>query len=292
LPSDRRTAAVDQAAEHYPSLYLQWVYRGIETDGRGTKSFNPYTPDAGARPPARVGRDRELDHLQSIITQLTAGGTERHLLITGALLADAAAIALADPARAQGVQWDDVALQLAIEYTEGYPYLRPVDVMAAAKVVPAMHRWIGKANRESDSVPILVFREALQSLGLLQKRKGVLRLTRAGRRAQQDPETLFSHLADRLVPSADGFDAEATLLSLAFAVSSAGVELEVDVIAAALTELGWRTGDGLPVEGYDLYRIAAIELLRNVGGQPADPLVGWRVSPAAAQLAHAALQRS
>jgi hypothetical protein len=171
-------------------------------------------------------------------------------------------------------------------------YLRPVDVMAAAKVVPAMHRWIGKAHRESDSVPILVFREALQSLGLLQKRKGVLRLTRAGRRAQQDPETLFSHLADRLVPSADGFDAEATLLSLAFAVSSAGVELEVDVIAAALTELGWRTGNGLPVEGYDLYRIAAIELLRNVGGQTADPLVGWRVSPAAAQLAHAALQRS
>jgi hypothetical protein len=52
---------------------------------RGTKSFNPYTPDAGARPPALVGRDRdrELDHLQSIITQLTAGGTERHLLITG-----------------------------------------------------------------------------------------------------------------------------------------------------------------------------------------------------------------
>lgn len=45
--------------------------------------FNPYTPDAGARPPALVGRDRELEHLQSIITQLEAGGTERHLLITG-----------------------------------------------------------------------------------------------------------------------------------------------------------------------------------------------------------------
>lgn len=46
-------------------------------------SFNPYTPDAGVRPPALVGRDRELEHLQSIITQLQAGGTERHLLITG-----------------------------------------------------------------------------------------------------------------------------------------------------------------------------------------------------------------
>ena len=48
-----------------------------------SSSFNPYTPDAGVRPPALVGRDRELEHLQSIITQLQAGGTERHLLITG-----------------------------------------------------------------------------------------------------------------------------------------------------------------------------------------------------------------
>ncbi|HTX09852.1 MAG TPA: ATP-binding protein [Solirubrobacteraceae bacterium] len=50
---------------------------------RGAHTYNPYTPDAGARPPALVGRDRELEHLQSIITQLGAGGTERHLLITG-----------------------------------------------------------------------------------------------------------------------------------------------------------------------------------------------------------------
>ncbi len=51
--------------------------------GRGAHTYNPYTPDAGARPPALVGRDRELEHLQSIITQLSAGGTERHMLITG-----------------------------------------------------------------------------------------------------------------------------------------------------------------------------------------------------------------
>lgn len=51
--------------------------------GRGAHTYNPYTPDAGVRPPALVGRDRELEHLQSIITQLGAGGTERHLLITG-----------------------------------------------------------------------------------------------------------------------------------------------------------------------------------------------------------------
>jgi hypothetical protein len=51
--------------------------------GRGNGTFNPYTPDSGARPPALTGRERELAHLQSIITQLNAGGTEQHVLITG-----------------------------------------------------------------------------------------------------------------------------------------------------------------------------------------------------------------
>ena len=170
-------------------------------------------------------------------------------------------------------------------------YLRPVDVMAAAEVVPTMHRWIGKANRESDSVPILLFREALQSLGLLQKRMGVLRLTRAGKAAQQTPEALWNHLADRLVPSAAGFDTDATLLVLTFAASSAGAELPVDVIAAALTDLGWRSGDGQPVKGSDLHAVRALEVLRNVGGEPTDPFARWRVSQDAAQLAQAALQR-
>jgi hypothetical protein len=51
--------------------------------GRGSGTYNPYTPDSGARPPALTGRERELAHLQSIIAQLSAGGTEKHVLITG-----------------------------------------------------------------------------------------------------------------------------------------------------------------------------------------------------------------
>ncbi len=50
---------------------------------RGSKTYNPYTPDSGARPPALTGRKRELAHLHSVIAQLSAGGTERHVLITG-----------------------------------------------------------------------------------------------------------------------------------------------------------------------------------------------------------------
>lgn len=51
--------------------------------GRGAGTYNPYTPDSGVRPPALTGRDMELARLASIVSQLTAGGTERHVLITG-----------------------------------------------------------------------------------------------------------------------------------------------------------------------------------------------------------------
>jgi hypothetical protein len=50
---------------------------------RSASTHNPYTPDSGARPPALTGRERELAHLKSIITQLSAGGTEKHVLVTG-----------------------------------------------------------------------------------------------------------------------------------------------------------------------------------------------------------------
>jgi hypothetical protein len=51
--------------------------------GRGDRTHNPYTPDSGVRPPALTGRERELDHLKNIVSQLRAGGTEQHVLITG-----------------------------------------------------------------------------------------------------------------------------------------------------------------------------------------------------------------
>ncbi len=40
-------------------------------------------------------------------------------------------------------------------------YLRPQDVQAAATVVPDMAQWIGTANREYHTVPVLRFRESL-----------------------------------------------------------------------------------------------------------------------------------
>ena len=68
-------------------------------------------------------------------------------------------------------------------------------------------------------------------------------------------------------------------------------ELPLDDIAAALTALGWRTEAGRPVESRDLYWIGALGVLRNVASEPTDWFDRWKVSPVAAKLARAALQR-
>ncbi len=45
--------------------------------------LNPYTPNAGARPPALVGRDRELEAFDILLQRMKRGHTEQSMLITG-----------------------------------------------------------------------------------------------------------------------------------------------------------------------------------------------------------------
>lgn len=44
---------------------------------------NPYTPNAGARPPALVGRDAELGRFEVLLTRLERGYAEQSMLVTG-----------------------------------------------------------------------------------------------------------------------------------------------------------------------------------------------------------------
>lgn len=44
---------------------------------------NPYTPNAGARPPALVGRGAQLEAFEVLLDRLRAGRTDQSMLITG-----------------------------------------------------------------------------------------------------------------------------------------------------------------------------------------------------------------
>lgn len=50
---------------------------------REATARNPYTPDMGARPPFLAGRDSELAYFGEMLAQLGAGGTQKHLILTG-----------------------------------------------------------------------------------------------------------------------------------------------------------------------------------------------------------------
>ncbi|MBE1878478.1 plasmid pRiA4b ORF-3 family protein [Myceligenerans sp. TRM 65318] len=173
-------------------------------------------------------------------------------------------------------------------------WMRPAVVKQAARQIPQMAGWIGKANREDLTHPVMAFRESLiRQLRLLRKYKGALRLTKAGAAVRGKPAALFDHLAARLAPGtgAGVFAVEANLLVLAHAAISPGSDLPLDRIAADLAYMGYEHSDGSPLRGYQFrhYDNTAITVLANVDQPPAGRRERERISPVAATLAHAAL---
>ena len=47
------------------------------------RSINPYTPNAGAKPPVLVGREQELEDFRVLLHRLAAGRTEKSLIVVG-----------------------------------------------------------------------------------------------------------------------------------------------------------------------------------------------------------------
>lgn len=169
-------------------------------------------------------------------------------------------------------------------------YLKPEDVTAASAVVPTMAEWIGKNNREANSVPVLRFRQSLQALGLLRKYKGQLLLTRAGAAMRGHPERLFGHLASRLVPPAAGsFAQESTLVALVYVATSGGTPVSLGRIAEALSARGWRRSDGEEIGSLSLYGLEPLQVLRDVSDRPVTFRDRNRYSPVAVALARIAL---
>lgn len=174
----------------------------------------------------------------------------------------------------------------------GAGYLRPADVPAAARVVPAMAGWISRGNRENQAQPLLWFRQSVRDLGLLRKRHDRMLLTKAGAAARQDPRLLWDRLVQAVLPADDDPYADSTLLLLAYVATEPGTAdpSPRGVWARALTLLGWQHTDGSAIEDYEVTRLAAYGLLRNLNDPSARP--DWPFGPVARLLAHTALRRA
>jgi Plasmid pRiA4b ORF-3-like protein len=132
----------------------------------------------------------------------------------------------------------------------GAGYLPPVHVEAAVAELDLDEEWIGKFNREVQTLPVLHLRESATKMGLLRKYRGMLLVTSRGRTLRGDPARLWWHLAERLpLRSSDRCETEAGLLLLA--AVAARVEGDVDaVLARLLGAIGWITSDGTELTGY------------------------------------------
>jgi hypothetical protein len=172
----------------------------------------------------------------------------------------------------------------------GAGYLPPAHVEAAVAALDLGREWIGKGNREVQTMPVLHLRQSAQAMGLLRKHRGSVVLTPAGRslQARADPVALWWHLAKHMpVKSRDRHEVQAGLLLLIAVV--AGLDDPNGFVAEMLHAIGWRDGDGSPITGgmaasavWDTRTV--LHRLGGLGDRPGRP------TPDGAMFARAALR--
>lgn len=119
-------------------------------------------------------------------------------------------------------------------------YLPPALVSEAMAALGWENAWIGKHNREDQTLPILELREAAQRLGLLRKNRGQLLVTKLGRRLRDDPQQLWWRLARGLPTARDQAQRQAGVLYLL--TVAAGHPRDDALLAEGMSILGWADG--------------------------------------------------
>jgi hypothetical protein len=176
----------------------------------------------------------------------------------------------------------------------GAGYLPPLHVEAAMAELGLGKEWIGKGNREIQTMPVLHLRESAQAMGLLRKHRGALVLTKRGQAVRNDPLALWWHLAERMPPaSRDDFETEAGLILLA-TLAAQSTDDPNKTIAEILTAIGWMDFDGTPVPPMSVGQVtwAISFVLRRIGAYIDEPGVYWsdKPTPQGVTFARAALR--
>jgi len=172
-------------------------------------------------------------------------------------------------------------------------YLPPVHVKAAVTEPGISDEWIGRGNREVQTLPVLDLRESAQRAGLVRKHNGHLRLTTRGRKLAKDPVGLWRHLTERVPPGSRDVCATQAGLLLLVAVA-ASIEDRNGFLAEFLGAIGWQLAGGRPMTAASAAHAASDTdaVLWAVNGYEHDPGDRWRYRPSAGGVtfARAALQ--
>lgn len=149
-------------------------------------------------------------------------------------------------------------------------WLPPTVVREAMTELGWAKDWIGKANREDQTLPVLQLRESAQRLGLIRKIKGKVVLTSAAKRLLDDPAGLWLFLA-RSISHRHRHDSERDAALLLLLEVAAGKRTSwadyLEAVSFGLGALGWstRTGAELEPNTVQALLVDAQEVLLNLG---------------------------
>ena len=106
---------------------------------------NPYTPNAGASPPALVGRDEELKAFEILLARLLRGHTEQSMLITGLRGVGKTVLLTKFEEMAREANW--VTIEAEITKNSDFGSRMTNLVRRALLQVAPKERWKSRANR-------------------------------------------------------------------------------------------------------------------------------------------------
>lgn len=121
-------------------------------------------------------------------------------------------------------------------------WMKPAYVERVYQDLDLADEWIGKGNREDQTMPVLRLREMCQQAGLLRKHKGRLLQTKLARSLTTD-EGYVEALASRLLRDRNEYERAAkALFALLTAASGRADHDHMVTIADLMTACGLRTG--------------------------------------------------
>ncbi|WP_405060328.1 plasmid pRiA4b ORF-3 family protein [Kribbella sp. NBC_01505] len=180
----------------------------------------------------------------------------------------------------------DTAAQMVAPYTwllnrvgtdgiklTGAGYLPPAHVEAALAELGFGDEWIGKGNRENQTLPVLHLRESAQAMGLLHMGRGALVLSELGRELRDDPLALWWLLAEQMPLDSEDFCETHAGLLLLVALAGGSADDPYPAVARILDAIGWTDIDGTRMTPA-MARLAAAEtsfVLRRLRGFTNEP---------------------
>lgn len=113
---------------------------------------NPYTPNAGARPPVLAGRGDELANFDLLLGRLEAGYTEQSMIITGLRGVGKTVLLSEFRSRAEQADWAVVELEVAKHDDDAFGRILAREIRRALFAIAPSKRWRQKARRAAGAL--------------------------------------------------------------------------------------------------------------------------------------------